>query len=65
MNEGLMRIAMAVRWLGYLTAAGLLVLSLIVQYPMTKGDAAIIMVIVALIAGAGWVLSWIIEGFCG
>lgn len=64
-NEGLMRLALVVRWIGYLLAVGIVALAVAINYG--TGTDAETFVRVGLIAGScagvGWIVSWIIEGF--
>ncbi len=58
-NEGLMRIAMVVRWAGYLIAA-----FLIVGGAIEGGSGWWVAPVIGLGIGVvGWVIAWIIEGF--
>ena len=60
-SEGLMRIALVVRWIGYLIAAGLALVAL-TQFS-SNADSVLMLGIAASFAAAGWALAWIIEGF--
>jgi len=54
-----MRIALVIRWLGYLIAASVVIYTLI----YARSDLFLLFGVAAAWAGAGWVLAWIIEGF--
>lgn len=60
-SEGLMRIALVVRWSGYLLAGSAVVMALTLFG--SSADSAVMLGIAVFIAGAGWALAWIIEGF--
>ena len=61
-SEALMRIAKVARWGGYVNGALLAAVGIYVAE--TSDSTAILLLIPAGgIAGVGWVLAWIIEGF--
>lgn len=61
MSEGLWRLAIVVRGLGYLAAGGLCVLAAVSRPSL--GEIALLLGAAAVIAGVGWVLGWILLGF--
>lgn len=61
MREGLWRLAFVVRGLGYLAAACFIVLAAVSR--LSFGEIVILLVLAAIVAGAGWTTAWIIEGF--
>lgn len=61
MSEGLWRLAFVVRGLGYLAAASFVVLAAVSRPSI--GEIAALLVLAAILAGAGWATAWIIEGF--
>lgn len=65
-SEGLMRIALVVRWIGYALAT-VLALGAIAAVVFGASDkwatAGIALLGAAFWAVAGWALAWIIEGF--
>lgn len=58
-TEGLVRIAMVVRWVGYLVG---MLWALLAIATAAKGGLYFL-ILTALFAGGGWVVGWIIEGF--
>lgn len=66
MSEGIRRLAVAVRWVGYI-AAGLVALFFIMLAAIESQNGWIALVIgagcAAAVAASGWAAGWIIEGF--
>ena len=65
-HEGLTRIAQVIRWLGYgfavvVVLGGFAIAATAGSETVVVGVASI--VCGALVAGAGWAIAWIIDGF--
>lgn len=67
MSEGVRRVAVAVRWAGYAFAAVVFAVFALISMMETGPSAPLGVAIggafAAVIAGAGWGLAWVIEGF--
>jgi hypothetical protein len=60
--EGLKRVATTIRWLGYLLGGGFLLIAVFTTGGSGE-EMAFFCFLAALVAAAGWVVAWIIEGF--
>ena len=61
--EGLRRLAMVLRWAGYL---GGFLLALFAVFSATEVNDSVMLVLLlpaAAVMTAGWALSWVVEGF--
>ena len=58
-----MRIAMVVRWIGYLLGAGVVVLGFLIHRGLDVQAVILTFAVAAFFVVAGWTLAWIIEGF--
>ena len=61
--EGLRRIALVIRWAGYLVGTPIAVIAMFRLGQGRNDEAGFFIAIGALIAVIGWVMAWIIEGF--
>lgn len=62
-NEGLIRIAKVVRWLGYSLAAAILIGTAVSGRADNQVTWGVSIALSAFFGVGGWVLAWIIEGF--
>jgi hypothetical protein len=65
---GLLRIAAAIRWFGYLVAAIAVLIAVAGLFGSASDKWAMLLLLglfAATSAGGGWVLAWIVEGFAG